>query len=142
MEQNTEESLLELNVDYDSGNILKDTARWTRFISVTGMIGIGFFLLVLLIAGSALLALFSQTLPGIQAFAGVIVGAVIVVFGIMGVMVYVLFRFSSLTRKGLETQNQEIFNQGLNGLKIFFIINGVLALIGLFFNLLSLTNLF
>ncbi|HWB90771.1 MAG TPA: hypothetical protein VG605_02925, partial [Puia sp.] len=57
-------------------------------------------------------------------------------------VVFMLYRFSVLTRRGIERQDQVVFAEGMKCLKVYFIISGILALLGLLGNLLSLTKLF
>jgi len=144
MEENVQESMLEMHLDYDGGNILKETVRWSRFLSVVGLIGLGVCLLVtvLMLMGGALLTAFSQVMPGIEGFAGVLLIFCLFVFGIVGILVWMLYRFSTLIRRGIEMQDQAIFNQGMKSLKIYFLISGIFAILGLLINLISLTSLF
>ena len=65
----------------------------------------------------------------------------IAVLVFLGFMVFLLFRFSSLTRKAIDTQDQDLFSKGLRSLKLYFMISGILALLGLLINLFSLTSL-
>ena len=134
MEENPQETLLSLNVDYDAGNILKETARWTKFIAVVGIIGVAIVLLALALAGNYITTIYSKMFPGIQIFAGAIIFFAFIVVAILGFMVFLLYRFSTLVKKGIETQDQSIFNNGLNALKIYFIISGVFAILSLLGN--------
>jgi hypothetical protein len=144
MQENVQESMLEMHLDYDGGNILRETVRWSRFLSVVGLIGLGVCLLVtvLMLMGGALLTAFSQVLPGIEGFAGVLLIFCLFVFGVVGVLVWMLYRFSTLIRRGIEMQDQAIFNQGMKSLKIYFLISGIFAILGLLINLISLTSIF
>jgi hypothetical protein len=141
MEENSQESLIELNVDYDAGNILKETARWTKFISIIGIIGVALLLLCLLFAGTMITTLTSRMMPGFEGYAGILISVVIIVVAILGLMVSLLYRFSTNIKKGIETQDQEAFNKGLSSLKIYFIISGVFAVISLLANFGSLFKL-
>ena len=116
MEENPQETLLSLNVDYDAGNILKETVRWTKFISIVSIVGLALVALVLAFAGSYLVSAYSQVFPGILAFGSAIIFVAFVFIAILGFMVYLLFRFSSLVKKGIETQDQGLFNSGLQSL--------------------------
>lgn len=140
MQENVEESLLEMHLDYDGGNILRETVRWSRFLSIVGLVGVGIFILILALLGNTLVTVYSRILPGIEDFGGIIIAAFLAVFGILGVMVWMLYRFSSLTRRGIEMQDQAVFTQGLKSLKIYFLISGIFAIVGLLFNLFSLTS--
>jgi len=52
MEETPQESFLEMHLDYDGGNILRETIRWSRFLSIVGMVGVGVLILALAVAGS------------------------------------------------------------------------------------------
>jgi hypothetical protein len=145
MEQNTEQSLLEMHVDYDGGNILKETVRWTRFISVVGFIGIGLMALLVIIlafAGNTVFSYYDQIVPGIAAYQAVVIVFCVIFLGIFLFLVVKLYRFSTLTRRGIELQDQAMFNKGLQALKVYFTVTGIFAVLGLLTNLLSLKNLF
>jgi hypothetical protein len=141
MEENPQQSLIELNVDYDAGNILRETARWTKFISIVGIIGVALLLLCLLFAGTMITTLSSRMLPGFEGYTGILISAVIIVVAILGLMVSLLYRFSTNIKKGIDTQDQELFNKGLSSLKIYFIISGVFAVLSLLANFSSLFKL-
>jgi hypothetical protein len=138
MEEAPQETLLSLNVDYDAGIVLRETARWTKFIAIVGIIGVVIMLLALALAGTYLINLYSQMFPGIHEFAGAIIFIVFIVIAILGFMVFLLYRFSTLIKRGIETQDQSIFNRGLNSLKIYFIISGVFAILSLLSNISKL----
>jgi cell division protein FtsL len=146
MENNQQESLLQFHVDYDGGNILKETVRWSRFLSIVGIIGIVLCALVFALAGSAILAAFSTLSPGLGALAnmgGVIVIIIcLIIFAIAAYVVFMLYRFSTLTRKAIDQQDQALFAEGMKCLKMYFVVNGVLAVLSLLFSLLSITSLF
>ena len=142
MEEKSSPSILEFNLDYDGGNILRETVKWSRFLSIVGFVGIGLFILVVLGMGATLMALWSRALPGIEGWAGLILVAVIIMLLIFGLLTFMLFRFSSMVRKGIESQDQALFNQGLKSLKVYFLITGIFTVLGLLFNVLSLGALF
>ncbi|HXB44613.1 MAG TPA: hypothetical protein VNV85_11170 [Puia sp.] len=134
MEESTQEPLLSLNVDNDAGNILKETARWAKFISIVGIIGVVLMALALALAGTYLITLYSQMFPIIEGFAGAFIFLAFILVAILGFLVYLLYRFSTLIKKGIETQDQIVFNSGLQALKIYFIISGVFAILSLLGN--------
>ncbi len=141
MEEKSQESPFEMHLDDSGGNILRETVRWSRFLSIVGLAGVGICVLVAALGGSSLLAVYSRTLPGIEAFTGFIILGILIVLAVLGLLMYMLYRFSVLTRKGIETQDQSLFNRGLKGLKIYFLISGIFAILGLLFNLLNLASL-
>jgi hypothetical protein len=141
MEENSHEPLIDLEVDHDAANSLHETARWTKFISIVGLIGVGLLLLCLLFAGTMITTLTSRMMPGFEGYTGILIFAVIVVVAILGLMVSLLYRFSTNIKKGIETHDQEAFNKGLNSLKTYFIISGVFAVLSLLANFGSLFKL-
>ena len=134
MEENAHEPLISLQVDYDAGNSLKETARWTKFISILGFICVALVLLALVFAGSIITSLYARLLPGVDAFAGILMFLIVLVVAIFGFMVFLLYRFSTLVRKGIETHDQASFNRGLGALKLYFIFTGVFAILSLISN--------
>jgi hypothetical protein len=146
MENNEQDSFLHMHLDYDGGNILRETVRWSRFLSIVGIVALSIFLLAFALAGAALLPAISSLAPGIAGLAdlgsALLIIAILVVFGIFGYLVFMLYRFSVLTRRGIEHQDQAAFAKGMACLKIFFLVSGIFAILGLLGNLFSLTKLF
>jgi hypothetical protein len=142
MEENTPESLLDMHLDYDGGNRLRETVRWSRFLSISGMICMGILILAMVIAGPKIIALYDESYPGVINFAVPIFILFLLFMGVLGFSVFMLYRFSIMTRKGIESQDQALFNRGLKGLKIYFLINGVLVILTLLFHFLTLSSLF
>lgn len=146
METDQQESFLQMHLDYDGGHILHETVRWSRFLSIVGFVGLALLVLVFALAGTALLAAFSQLAPGIAALGGlggaIIFGIVLIIVAVCGFILYMLYRFSVLTRRGIERQDQAAFAEGMRCLKIYFVVNGIFALLGLVSNLSSLIKLF
>jgi hypothetical protein len=142
MEENTPESLLDMHLDYDGGNRLRETVRWSRFLSISGMVCIGLSTLALVVAGPKIIALYDESYPGLENFIVPIIILFLLLMGVLGVSVFMLYRFSVMTRNSIERQDQGMFNRGLKGLKTYFLISGILAILGLLFNILTLTSLF
>jgi len=132
-----------MHVDYDGGNILHETVRWSRFLSIVGIIGLAICLLLLALAATALVGLFSSVLPGIEGLDGALLfAAILAILAIFGFVVFMLYRFSTLTRRAIDQQDQALFSEGMKCLKLYFIVSGILAIVGLLGNLYSLTKLF
>ncbi|HWB94272.1 MAG TPA: hypothetical protein VG605_20600, partial [Puia sp.] len=70
MENNQQESFLQMQLDYDGGNILQQTVRWSRFLSIAGIIALALCALAFAFAGSLLLSTFSRLAPGFESLAG------------------------------------------------------------------------
>lgn len=146
MEDKQKDSFLQMHLDYDGGNILRETVRWSRFLSIVGIIGLSICLLAFIIASKYLIPAFSRLVPGIddlENVAGALIMVVILIFGaVFGFLVYMLYRFSVLIRKGIEHQDQAVFAEGMKCLKIYFLVSGIIAVLSLLSNLSSLIKLF
>ncbi len=142
MEENTPESLLDMHLDYDGGNRLRETVRWSRFLSISGMVSVGLFTLILIFAGPKAIAFYEESYPGLENFIVPIIILFLLLMGVLGVLVWMLYRFSIMTRDGIAGQDQVMFNRGLKGLKTYFLISGILAILSLLFNILTLISLF
>jgi hypothetical protein len=146
MENNQDDSFLQMHLDNDGSHILQQTVRWSRFLAIVGIVGLSLCLLAFLLAGSAIMAVVSTLAPAFAGLAGM-GGAIFIVSGlvvvaIFGFVVYMLYRFSTLTRTAIEQRDQAILAEGMKCLKVYFVINGVFAILGLLGNLFTITKLF
>lgn len=129
-----------LSISHDGGNYLNEASRWCRFLAIVGLIGLGIVFLILIASGSAIFSSFEQIVPGFNA--GLAGSAILAIFAVVlvfaGGMLFLLLRFATLTRRALQLRSQELFGKGISSLKLYFIIYGVLAVLGLLSNALSL----
>jgi hypothetical protein len=134
------QSLFELEVDYITSEELLDTARWQKMFGVVVLSMIGLVLLVILIAWNKIGNLIDESLAGegSQAAMALIVVIFLLVAVVLGIMSWFLIRGASRIKSALRMKDQSLFNNGLNDLKTFFIIYGVISIIGLLANLVSL----
>lgn len=138
MEENP--SILELQVDQTASKNLCDAARWAKFLSITGFVCMGLMVIFFLVMQAQIASALSQLIPAFADFTtvGMLITGIIIIAGIVCLLMYFLFRGSTLVKKGIETKNQEMFNNGLASLKAYFVMYGILAIIGLISNLVSL----
>ena len=138
MEEN--QSILELRVDQTASKNLSDAARWAKFLSITGFICMGLMVIFFMAMQSQITSALSQVIPGFSNIdsVGFLVTVIIIVAGIVCLLMYFLFRGSILIKKGIETKSQEMFNNGLAALKSYFTMFGIIAIIGLVSNLVSI----
>ncbi len=145
METNQNQSILdnEITVNSPVRQYLADATRWARFlcIAITALMVI--FVGFLLLAGSSLSAVLETEfeLPPGNYYA-VLIGVALFAAIIMGILFYFLWRFSTLTKAGIDLKNQEMFNSGLAALKTYFIISGVFSIIGMVSTIRLLFSLF
>jgi hypothetical protein len=137
MEQNTTQSLFGLKVDYESGSFFREATKWARFIAIVYFVLFVLAVSLIIFAGEFASGVFEQlvdqgVLPVSVAEFKAGLYTIVFVGGLIGLtMLALLYRFASLTRQGLETNRQASFNDGLKSLKYFFIISGVLTVLGI-----------
>jgi hypothetical protein len=131
MEDNKSD-LLGMHLDYDGGNMLKETVRWSRFLAIVGIIGLVIFVLAIMAAAPLMTNVVEQYFGFAgAALVGLSIVFLLVVLAVFVALVVTLYQFSALTRRGIQTQDQTIFNRGLNNLKTYFIISGILGILTL-----------
>jgi len=134
------QSILELQVDQSASRSLSDAARWAKFLSIVGFVGMGLLILCLLLARAAIsitIPKFAQPMAREESY-GIVVAIIVLIVAIVCVLMYLLFRGATLIKRGIETKSQETFNNGLSSLKIYFAIYGVFAIVGVLANLIVL----
>jgi hypothetical protein len=133
-----EESLslfdLDLQIDDAAGTYLKDTTKWTRIISIIFIV----FASILLLCILAMLGFRAQIVDSYDrngtALAFGTSGDVIflilmlvflLVIGMIIVFIYLLLRFSKLTKRGIDGNDLASLESGIASLKNYMIITGV-----------------
>ncbi|WP_300604417.1 DUF5362 family protein [Niabella sp.] len=116
---------LEIN---EQGNIyIEETSKWARFLSIIGFIVLFFALiggLGVMMASSA--AVRSTGMP----FSGAILGLFYIIMALLYFFPsFYLYKFGSLARKGIQTENISDLNEGLRYLKNFFRFTGILVIV-------------
>ena len=142
MEEN--QSLLDLEVDRDAAQQLTEMSRWAKFLGLLTSIGLGLIFLLMIFLWSRFAALLfpkdeidAQNLQMGRIF---LIVVILVIALVVGIMVSFLIKGANRIRLGIHARDQLLFNSGLNSLKNYFAMYGVIALIGLFFELLGLVN--
>jgi hypothetical protein len=135
-----DQSILELQVDQTASKNLSEVSRWAKFLSITGFVFMGCMLIVFIAMRSQIASTLSQVIPGFADVnsLGVLVAFFIIIAGIVFLLMYFLFRGSILIKKGIETKSQDMFNNGLASLKAYFMMYGILAIIALISNFVSI----
>jgi hypothetical protein len=143
MEPNNTDSLFGLQVDHESAAYFRQASQWVKFITIAGFIFFGLCALVLAFAGSAISAGIQKSYPMAAGGAGGLVVVILIAMMVAILLLIFLFRFATLTRRGIERHDQITFNEGLKSLRYYFIVSGVLAILGIIFSVLSnLTKMF
>lgn len=136
----------DLSVDREVTTQLAETAKWTKFIGVTFFVCCALMVLALTVASASLPRIMDKFSSSFGAL-GSAGTAFMVIFIILFVLVlcalaYFLVNFSAKVKAGIELENTESLNKGLNSLKLYFIISAVLAILGILSSLKDITNYF
>jgi len=140
MEEN--QSFLDLQVDQASSKNLLEAARWARFLSIIGFVCMGLLLIFFIAFQNQIANAFAQFIPGVSNSAGfgILLAALVITAALVVLLMFFLIRAATLIRRGIETKNQEVFNNGLASLKAYFTMYGILSILGLITTLLNLNR--
>lgn len=137
MEEQT--SLFELNVDNNTSMELVETSRWSKLLAILVLSMIGLSVAALLFAWNRIKSALHEEIPSDEGSmimsVAVIVLAVIIIVG--GLMMFFLIRAGNRIRTSLRNNDQQLFNTGLNDLKVYFTFVGVIGILSLLSNLFS-----
>jgi uncharacterized membrane protein YjgN (DUF898 family) len=135
MEDN--QSLLDLSVDGEARTNLGEVSRWANFMAVLVLIGMGCLVLAFAFLWHRIDPLILASDEGGEAMAQqvkiMLVFVLIIAIVIVGVLMYFLIRGAQFLRAGIKTNDQERFTSGLGYLKNFFVMYGVLKILGVLF---------
>lgn len=143
MEVYSEFEDFDLQLNESAKGFLKETAKWTYFLSILGYIGIGFIVLAAIFAG-AIFGTIGNTMPGeIMGKFGSAFGIIItVVYLLIATLyffpVYYLNKFSTKLKLALRKNDAEILANSFEYLKSHYKYIGIMALVILSFYVLIL----
>lgn len=142
MEQNQPDKLTDMHVQIDEQARLhlQNMSKWTKFLSVLVFVGCGLAVIGAIAAGSTMINVFEQFMPGnslVGSLGGVIAAVLAVVALLVGFIYYFLFQFSVKVKSGLATEQSDLLVAGLNSMRTFFTITVILGAVSIFFTLMS-----
>jgi hypothetical protein len=136
MEQN-DLNIFETKIDETGKAHLLETVRWTKFMAIMGFIFVGICLLgavTLLVSGPML----SSSASSLGADLNSGIGIVYIIIAFLYVYpVYALLKFSGSMKRGLNSGNQDLINEGFRYQKTMYRYLGILTIISLFLVLIS-----
>ncbi|MCG9792736.1 DUF5362 family protein [Flavobacterium algicola] len=120
-----------LVIDFESKDFLKETAKWTYFLSILGFVGIGILVLVGFFIQSifAKLGSISGGMMGNQMGGGFIGSFYIIMAVIYFFPVYYMFKFSTKIKSALKLGDSLELKNAFRFLKSHFKFVGILCLI-------------
>lgn len=137
-EQDPGQPLFDLQIDYDSGNTIRNLSKWAKFIAITYFVLAAAILIAFAFVGAKLVSLINSWRPGLTDGLGVATIGILVLMLAVYVFINVhLYLFADKVKKAVERQDQQLFNDGLKSFKIFLLTSGVLALLALLFNIVT-----
>jgi len=117
-QQNTE-NIFNLTLDQEAKSFLKTIAVWAKIIAIIAFVEVGLSLVNAFIGKES---------------AAVIIGSIFaaMIGGLISVLLNVfLYRFAKKVGDGIASSNQQLFNEGVNSLRNYFKIYGIILIIGL-----------
>ena len=121
------ETTQEINLTDNSKSFLKETAKWSYFLSIMGFIGIGFMLIFSLFAGSIM-----ALNPAFSSMSGISGGFISFIYIIMAAIyffpVYYLFNFGKKLKIGLSNNDNSALEEGFKNLKSHYKFIGILTI--------------
>lgn len=123
----TETGAVTMNLSLQTLDILKETAKWTKFLAIVGYISVGFIVL----AAFALIGMGSMLDSGyLGALQGGFVGVIYLLMALLYFFpVHYLFQFSSRMKKALDQGDEVTLGAGFDYLKKHYKFIGVLTII-------------
>ncbi len=107
---------------------LKESAGWTKFISIVGFVFLGLLVIVALFAGSFIGA--AMQASGMAALGGAFITILYLAMAVLYFFpIYYLFQFSSKMKAALQTQSSELLEQAFGNLKSHYKFMGILLII-------------
>lgn len=120
-----------------SVSFLQETAKWAKFISIVGFIGIGFLVLIALFAGTFLSAMTSE-MEGMPFGSGIFISVIYIIMAALYFFpILYLYRFSVKTQEALRLSNTQVLQEALENLKKHYKFYGILLIVALGFYALA-----
>lgn len=126
-----------LRINNHAIEFLGETAKWAKFLSIVGFIGIG-----LLIVFAFFAQAFASTLADSESVTFSVDGGIYVtiIYLILAVIyffpVYYLYKFSNNMKKALQTKDEDLLSSAFEMLKSHYKFIGILTIVGVSFYIL------
>jgi len=128
--QNAITELEQLTLTSSAKRFLRESAKWCKFLSILGFIGIGFLLIFAIFTGT-MIDLLQTTVP--QPLPNGLAITTTVTYLLLAIIyffpVYYLFQFSNSMKKALLMKNDETLEKAFEMLKSHYKYIGVLTII-------------
>lgn len=132
------DNLFELQVDRNASISLAEAAKWSRFISVIYFVLFGILLMTMVFGFASMRSDLERILGEGSLNPAIFLTALVPVLALIFVMAFLLNRFASFTRDAIARQDQYLLDKGIKALKNYFMIYGIIAVLSLASNLITL----
>ena len=134
-----DQSILELRVDEETTANLTEVSRWAKFMGILVLVAIGLVFLMCAFLWNRIPTLFSARADADLSNQVKISLLIFLIFvaGVVGVLMYFLIKGANCIRAGLRNRDQYLFTIGLGYLRNYFIMYGVMGIITLLLNLIT-----
>jgi hypothetical protein len=119
----------DLQVDFIGSQQLSDTSNWAKFLAIVFISLAGIILLILLTSWNRLKESINEATDNGSQIVMTIFIVVAIAAAMLIVLMYFLIRASNRIKRSIRTKDQSLFNSGLEDLKIYFTMYGVMAII-------------
>lgn len=107
---------------------LRESAKWSMFLSILGFIGIGFMALMAILMTSAM-----SMMPEMPGPFGAIKGFISIMYLVFAILylfpIYYLYKYADSTKKALNSQNPELLTNAFSNLKSHHKFLGISAIV-------------
>jgi uncharacterized membrane protein len=132
----------ELQVEPQTHGALIETAKWAKFIAISGFIFSGLIFVASAVYVSFINKAFSAYRSSAVTSSAMIGVLFYVVAAIMWIIISVIqFRFASKMQHAIEQGNQELLNQSFENLKLYYRVRGIITIITLLLSVLGILGL-
>ncbi|MDC0230424.1 hypothetical protein OAK19_00525 [Aureispira] len=126
----------ELSISTASQDFLLTTCKWTKFLAILGFIFIGFMILGIVSFFLIGQAFSSGAGGGIAGMGMMLMPIYLLIIAVNFYPTRFLYRFSTLTKDGIENNSNDLITSGFENLKSFFKFIGMLMaiILGIYFS--------
>lgn len=107
---------------------LRESAKWSMFLSILGFIGIGFMALMAFLMTSAM-----SMMPDVPGPFGAIKGIISIMYLVFAILylfpIYYLYKYADNTKKAINSQNPELLTNAFSNLKSHHKFLGISAIV-------------
>ena len=127
----------DLQVDFIGAQQLTETSRWAKFLAILFISLAGILVVIVLTAWNKIKLSIDEASSNGGQIVVIISVVVLIIAAVVVVLMYFLIRAMNRIKRSLRTKEQSLFNSGLEDLKIYFTMYGIIAIILLIFKLVG-----